>query len=47
MDYKKLETTLFVVFSNSIRKFGVSNFKKTSFFGSNEHEAAKVIKKAA
>lgn len=47
MDFNKLQLAFETSFSIAIRKFGVSNFKSTSFFGSNEKAGNLVDRKAA
>jgi len=45
MDVKTLEAAFAAAFDQSIRKMGLSAFKQTSFFGSNERVVE--LKKAA
>jgi hypothetical protein len=47
MNYDQLQTALEVAFCDAIRKFGISNFKRSSFFGSNEKVQNPLLKKAA
>ena len=47
VDYEKLQLLFEEVFTESIRKFGFSNFKQTSLFGSNEKLQPDMISEAA
>jgi hypothetical protein len=47
MDFYKLQSAFETSFLFAIKNFGASNFKRTSFFGSNEKACGLADRKAA